>query len=151
MLVDSKQEILSISEILNAAIDEQKVPKKMVTATKLAFIKESGMPDTDVRQFGNTVFISHIKEKNGMKVAFGRPLNADTGKNFLENVEEYIQFLMDNKVNYFVSSYKDKAMDSVLNYIQRPEVQERVGTKLNVKTKPSKDQTMVLVELGGLQ
>lgn len=146
MLVDSKQELLSIPEIMDAAIDEQKIPQDQISASKLAVVQEGSMPDADVRQFGNTVFISHFKEKDGKKVVFGRPINADVGKNFLENVEDYVMFLTDQGVGYFISGFKDPKMKTVISHLERPDTQRRMGTKVTAKLTPTKSQTAVFLK-----
>lgn len=114
----------------------------------LSIIKEASMPGADVRQFGNTVFITHIKEREGEVFAFGRPLNADTARNYLKNVEEYVKFLVKEKlVKYFITYYKDYRLNSVVKYLQLPKVQQRIGAKLKIKTKEAKDKTAVGVEV----
>jgi len=148
MPTDSSKKQLGISEVIVAAIQEQKVPQKLAGPHMLSIIKEASMPGADVRQFGNTVFITHIKEREGEVFAFGRPLNADTARNYLKNVEEYVKFLVKEKlVKYFITYYKDYRLNSVVKYLQLPKVQQRIGAKLKIKTKEAKDKTAVGVEV----
>lgn len=150
MPTDSSKKQLGIPEVIVAAIQEQKVPQKMVGPHILAIVKETSMPGTDVKQFGNTVFITHIKEREGEVFAFGRPLNADTARNYLKNVENYVKFLVDEKlVKYFFTYYKDSRLDSVVKYLKLPKVQERIGAQLKIKTKEAKGRTAVGVEVEG--
>lgn len=143
MPIDSNQKQLSIPEVIVAAMQEQGVSKRMVGPYILSILKESSMPNTDVRTFGNTAFITHIKEKEGMKAAFGRPLNADTARNYLKNVEEYIKSLVDQSVSHFITYYKDPRIDTVIKYIKLPKVQKRIGAELDVKTKKTNSNTVV--------
>lgn len=147
MMVSSQEQLLSIPEILQTSIEEQKIPKNMVMPSMLALVKEATMPDTDVRQFGNTVFISHFKEKNGLKVVYGRALNADTAENFLKNGEEYFEYLIDEGVNYFITQYVDPRFQTIFRYIQRPDVQARVGGTARVETRKTKNGFLSVVKI----
>ena len=138
MPVNSNEQELSIPEILVYALKEQNVPENMVAPSILALVKEGSMEETDVRNYGNTVFISHFKEKDGVKAVFGRALNADTARNYMQNGEEYFRYLLDEKVDYFVSIYNDPRVGIIFKYIQRPEVQARVGGKATVEIKQTK-------------
>lgn len=147
MPISSDEKQLSISEILVYALKEQKVPQNMVAPYLAAFIKEGSMPDTDVRNFGNTVFISHFKTKDNVKVVFGRGLNADTARNYLVNGEEYFKYLLEEKVNYFFTIYEDVRLGTIFKYIQRPEVQARVGGKATVEMKQANGQYGATVKI----
>jgi hypothetical protein len=138
MPVSSDEKQLSVSEIVVAALREQNVPQNMIAPSVIGFVKEGTMPDTDVRNFGNTAFITHFKEKNNIKVAFGRALNADTARNYLINGEDYFKYLIDENVDYFFATYKDPKIGIIFKYIQRPEVQARVGGTAIVRTTEGK-------------
>lgn len=137
MATDSNEKLLSIPEIIVANLKEQNVEQRMVAPYVLAIVKEGAMPDTDVRQFGNTVFISHFKTKNDTKVVFGRAFNVDTARNYLTNGEEYFKYLIQEKVDYFVTIYTDSRLSIIFKYIQRPEVQARVGGTAEVQMRES--------------
>ena len=95
--VDSNQKLLDTPSIITMAADQlgnmykgSKLPLQTILAT---IAKETSLPDADVVQVGNTVFIGHIgKGKNKTKM-HGRPLNVDTGKNFIRNMLKYGGYL----------------------------------------------------------
>lgn len=97
------------------------------------------MEDTDVRNYGNTVFISHFKTRDGVKAVFGRALNADTARNYLRNGEDYFRYLIEEEVDYFVTLYDDPRIGIIFKYIERPEVQQRVGGKATVEIRETPD------------
>ena len=76
--VDSKQEQLSISEIITQAV--YNTPPKDIPpyAAILGIVKEGTLPNTTVEQYGNTVFITHFAKDK--KVAIGRALNIEIGR-----------------------------------------------------------------------
>lgn len=146
-MVNSDERQLGIPEIFVEAMREQNVPRDQYAATLVSFAKEASLPNTDLRNFGNTLFLSHIKEKNGTKVAFGRALNADIARNYLQNGEAFFKFLISEKVDYYITFYSDPRLDIIFRYIQRPEVQKRVGGKATVTTRKNKTSTAVVVQI----
>jgi hypothetical protein len=131
--ISSDEKQLSISEIMVYALQEQDMPKDMLAPSMAALVQEGAMPDTDVRNYGNTVFITHFKTKDGVKAVFSRGLNADTARNYLSNGEEYFKYLMGEKVDYFVTFFEDARLKTIFRYIERPEVQARVGGTATVE------------------
>jgi len=147
MLTSSDNKKLGIPEIMLRALQNQGLEQRMIAPSIAGLVQEGAMPDTDVRQYGNTVFITHFKTKDGMKVAYGRALNADKAKNYLKNGEEYFRYLLDENVNYFISLYEDPKLSSVFKYIQRPEVQARVGGTAEVEMKEAHGMYGVTIKL----
>lgn len=101
--VDSKQEQLSIPEIITQAV--YNTPREGVPpyAAILSIIKEGTMPHTEVKQYGNTVFITHFSEDKDL--AIGRALNIDTAQNFVYNGEEYFRDLVRGGSKKFVAQF----------------------------------------------
>ena len=63
--VDSKKKVLNVQEIVQHALDYQQFSNpyaKNTAVSYLAVLTEMSQPNTDVKQFGNTIFITHIKK-----------------------------------------------------------------------------------------
>jgi len=111
-LVDSKERKLEPPEVLvyAAATNNGLVPAGGETpypvhAMISAIAAETEIPGTDVKQFGNTLFIAHRgKGANRNKMA-GRALNADTGRNFLNNSLQYISYLQKKGITHYSTSF----------------------------------------------
>ena len=83
MIVDSKQQMLTVNEILQTAAEESQsqYPLEIVYA---AFFKEIQMPNSKFYRYGNTIFVIHADVKKPGIGSF-RALNADTADNFLQS------------------------------------------------------------------
>jgi hypothetical protein len=102
-MVDSKQEELSISEIITQAVYNTPTEGVPPYAAILSIIKEGSMPNTTVEQYGNTVFITHFSEDKDLAV--GRALNIDVARNFIYNGEAYFRDLVRNGTRKFVAQF----------------------------------------------
>ena len=101
--VDSKQEQLSIPEIITQAVYNTPVEGVPPYAAILSIIKEGTMPNCEVKQYGNTVFITHFSEDKDLAV--GRALNVDVASNFIYNGEEYFRDLVKGGTRKFVAQF----------------------------------------------
>ena len=63
--------------------------------------KETTMENADVVQVGNTVFIGHKGKGANKSKMVGRAFNVDTGRNFINNILNYLNYLQNKKLcNY---------------------------------------------------
>ena len=84
-VIDSKQELVPEPTIIVLSVDQ--INTKYPLATALAIIaKEGSMPSADIRQFGNTVFLSHRGSGENQNKMVGRAFNIDTARNYISNV-----------------------------------------------------------------
>jgi hypothetical protein len=67
---------------------------------------EANMPRTDIKQFGNTLFISHRGKGANRNKMVGRALNADTGRNFLTNSLQFISYLQKKGITHYSTSFE---------------------------------------------
>jgi hypothetical protein len=117
MIVDSKQQMLQVNELLRVAAEntQSEYPPEMVFA---AFMREAQMPNSKFLRYGNTIFIIHGDlEKAG--VGSFRALNADTAQNFLQSS---YQFVIDAyKAGYYmlVTQFKDENLINLFKIIAR--------------------------------
>lgn len=105
--VDSKERLLSIPEIVTQVSATQSKSGLPLQVMLLAFVKEGSMPNTEVKQYGNTVFITHFSEDRDL--AIGRALNLDTARNFVANGDEYFRDLVRGGTRKFVAQFKQKS------------------------------------------
>ena len=146
MPVNSKQQQLSTPEVIAMALKDMRTPQERVAAAMLGIVQQASMPDTDTKQFGNTVFISHIKSReDGLTVAYLRALNADTARNYLNNGIEYFKYIIDKGVSYVFMTFTESSVVSVLKAIEDPQVQAQVGMKAKVAMKKAPNGNYIAV------
>ena len=115
--VDSKERQMSISEIVVQATATQSKRNIPLQAALLAFVKGGSMPNTEVKQYGNTVFITHFSKDKDLAV--GRSLNMDTARNFLENGRKYFQDLVRNGTKKFVAQFNQRSYTMAFAVLKR--------------------------------
>jgi hypothetical protein len=142
--VDSNKEQLSIPDIITQAVYNN--PPKGVPpyAALLSIVKEGTMPNTEVKQYGNTVFITHFSEDRDLAV--GRALNIDLAKNFIINGEEYIADLVRGGTKKWVAQFDQKSFATALMAFKRKPITTEM--KLWMVDTP-KGETQVRIALDG--
>jgi len=142
--VDSKKDQLSIPEIITQAV--YNTPSKDVPAYAaiLSIVQEGAMPNTEVKQYGNTVFITHFDEDKDL--AIGRALSIDTAKNFIVNGEEYFRDLYRGGTRKFVAQFKQASFATAFMAFKRKPITTEMEMWM-VET-PSGD-TQVRIALDG--
>lgn len=136
MPVNSKQKELDTHEVIVTSFKDMKVPQEQLTPALLGVIQQASMPDADTKQFGNTVFISHIKTSDeGLTVAYLRAINADTARNYLNNGIEYFKYIIDKDVSFVFMTFTESSVVSILKAIEDPDVQAKVGKRARVGMK----------------
>lgn len=115
--VDSNQQKLSTNEVIEMFAKNQDLGDIPYYAAMLGFVKESSLPNTEVIQFGNTVFISHFSE-DGTKVVM-RTLNVDVGNNLIENAKQYAMHLVSRGVEELFTQFDDPSFINLIKIIER--------------------------------
>jgi hypothetical protein len=115
MLVDSKQQKLQMQDVIKNAVEETKSEYDPKTAF-LAIVKETTLPNTQVLQIGNTLFIVHDTEEKGHGIF--RAINADTAQNYLDNSVEFTQKAY-NELNYdfLTTEFTDPTLLNIFKYV----------------------------------
>jgi hypothetical protein len=142
--VDSKKDKLSIPEIITQAVYNNPPEGVPPYAAILAIVKEGTMPNTEVKEYGNTVFITHFNESKDLAV--GRALNIDTAKNFILNGEEYFRDLVRGGTKKFVAQFDQKSFATAFLAFKRKPITTEMQMWM-VET-PS-GQTQVRIALNG--
>ena len=124
-LVDSQQTPLPTPEvIMRDEAANTLAPKDMSLEHRLAILtKQFMLPDTDMVQVGNTVFVGHPgkgKQKNKM---YGQLFNADPADNYVNNFIKYLSVLRKRGVTHY-------SADIETNFFKG--VEDAVNNKLNL-------------------
>ena len=102
------------------------------------------MPNTEVKQYGNTVFITHFSEDRDLAV--GRALNIDIAKNFFFNGEDYFRDLVRGGTRKWVAQFDQKSFATALLAFKRNPITTEM--KLWIVDTP-KGKTQVRIALDG--
>ena len=144
--IDSKKNELSIPEILIRTIDNNPVKGLTTEAAIAALVQEGAMPNTEVSQYGNTVFFTHYGTGKNKDLVVGRALNVDTASNFIANGEQYFRDLYKNDVRRFVTQFEQPSFASAFKQLQRKPITSEM--KVYILPTPS-GQTQVRVVFAG--
>ena len=90
--IDSNQEKIAPGQVMAIAakqLNEDNIPLEAMLAS---VAKETTMENADVVQVGNTVFIGHKGKGANKSKMVGRAFNVDTGRNFINNMVNYLGF-----------------------------------------------------------
>lgn len=115
--VDSKKDQLSIPEIITQAVYNNPPKDVPPYAAILSIIKEGTLPNSEVKQYGNTVFITHFDETRDLAV--GRALNIDSAKNFIINGEEYFRDLVRGGTRKFIAQFDQRSFATAFMAFKR--------------------------------
>ena len=142
-LVDSNQRILGMGEIIQIAAETTKSPYPIQTVL-LALTKELTEKGVQHAQIGNTLFIVH--KLSSPRSIFFRALNADVGKNYIENSIAFVKWAYDKGYDLAVTEFQDPSLLNIMSYIAKRPPHEGMG----YKAQKSKDGSMyrVTIKLG---
>lgn len=120
--IDSQEQQLEMSQIIFMAVtraeeNNELPPNVSIVAAVTSIAKESGLPDTDVQQIGNTVYISHFNES--WEEASTRAFNMDVAKNFVTNTFEFAEGLANSGVKRLTVDFKGESIKQMLMMVAR--------------------------------
>lgn len=142
--VDSKKDQLSIPEIITQAVYNNPPKDVPPYAAILSIVKEGTLPNTEVKQYGNTVFITHFGEDKDLAV--GRALNIDTAKNFIINGEEYFRDLVRGGTRKFVAQFDQRSFATAFMAFKRKPITTEMDMWMGETTT---GKTQVRISLDG--
>ena len=149
-VVNSREQKLRGTDIITISVSDM-TPPEMQAKVMAMIAKETTIPNTDMVQFGNTVFITHIKE--GMEKSWGRAFNVDTAKNFVANGFRFFTHLQEMGVKRYVTSYQGDTYDAAVKvWKKRADTQEVEDesdrTEVIMGKAKKKGETVVFIRLG---
>lgn len=119
MIVDSKQEQLTLPNIVKFGSENIKSNEYSYKQIYVALMKELTMPSSLAINEGNTVFIVH-KSDSDPRVATIRAINADTARNYLENSKVIASELYNNYgIDIIVSQFDDPSLLNIWKYVAK--------------------------------
>lgn len=115
-MVDSKQEQLQPTQVMMIAAQSIGDVKKFGMKVFMpAMITEMSQPNTEVKQFGNTLYIVH-KGPDGK--GYFKALNADTARNYLENSYAFLDWAhKELGMKILVTQFKDRTIFNIFKMI----------------------------------
>ena len=145
-LVDSKEKLLGGPEIIAQSIysmDNLPYPKEAILASIAA---ETTLPNTDIVQIGNTVFVSHVGKGKNSKKMVGRAFNVDTGRNFVKNGFKYFTYLQKRGITHYTTEFDGPVFLNGFKIFKRRAKQQ--DTQIGIGMDPETNQYVVYMRLG---
>lgn len=123
--LDSAGKKLSMPEIILYAVQRAKAEGEFPLSTPVgavvtAITAEMSMPNTDVKQIGNTVFVSHFS-KDKTETAT-RAFNKDSARNFVNNSVAYATGLAESGVKRMTVDFKGESIKQMLMAVAKSPV-----------------------------
>jgi hypothetical protein len=143
-IVDSNQRQLDIHEIIIMAVKNLE-GNKPIQNILMAIYEETSMDGCEVVNIGNTVFIGHRgKDKNKTKMV-GRPLNVDTGRNYIKNMLRYIAYIQEQGITHYTSQFKEDTLLPAMRVMEK----RLQDTDTEFSVVPTKNNNyVVLIKIG---
>tara|TARA_R100000544_G_scaffold30764_1_gene17039 strand:+ start:847 stop:1311 length:465 start_codon:yes stop_codon:yes gene_type:complete len=143
--IDSNQEKIAPGQVMAIAakqLNEDNIP---VEAMLASVAKETAMENADIVQVGNTVFLGHKGKGANKSKMVGRAFNVDTGRNFINNILNYLNYLQNKKFTHYASQFKGDTLLPAMRALEK-----RMADKdSNIAVGRSKDgQYVVFINLG---
>ena len=143
--IDSNQEKIARGQVMAIAAEQLKENNIPVEAMLASVAKETTMENADVVQVGNTVFIGHKGKGANKSKMVGRAFNVDTGRNFINNILNYLNYLQNKKFTHYASQFKGDTLLPAMRALEK-----RMADKdSNIAVGRSQDgQYVVFINLG---
>ena len=116
-VVDSTQNPLPAPTILAMIVEQQDLGGVSEQAALAALAYESSLPDVDLVQVGNTVFMGHRGVEGNKNKMVGRSFNVDTARNYISNYVKYLKLIEDKGVTHYSIDFQGEALVPVANAI----------------------------------
>jgi hypothetical protein len=116
-VVDSKQEPLPAPTILTMVVGQLDLDGISKEAALAGLAHEVSMPNVDLVQVGNTVFVGHSGVGVNKNKVVGRAFNVDTARNYIENYVKYLKLVEDKGVTHYSVDFDGEALVPVAKAI----------------------------------
>jgi hypothetical protein len=148
MVVDSKKKLLSTPEIVVKSVQASDLNGIPVYAVLMGLMKEMSLPDAEVKQFGNTVFIGHRARQNKNWIIC-KLITIDSSKNLIDNCEAYVKFLVDSKIEKMATApFESKQISNMIKVLERKPFAKNWVFNW---APPKNNKTMVVIEFGNAE
>ena len=133
-VVDSTQEPLPAPSVLSIAATELDLGGVTVEAAMLGLAHEMSLPDVDLVQVGNTVFVGHRGKKGQKAKMVGRAFNVDTARNFVNNYIKYLTTLRDKGITHYSIDFDGEELVPIAKAVGKRVHELGMQTKLGAFT-----------------
>jgi len=123
-MVDSKQQQLQPSQILDIAYKNTGAPYSLEQAKKVILAEFQREGSWSV-QYGNTIFLVHTVNKP--RQGFFRAFNADTAQNYLENSRKFVEAAYATGYDVLVTQFTDSSILGIFKAIAKNPPREDMG------------------------
>jgi hypothetical protein len=148
-LIDSDEKLLKGPEIITGAVHnmpDMGVPLQSVLAV---IAGETTLPNTDIVQVGNTVFLAQVGKGENQHKVVGRAFNMDTGRNFVKNGFKYFNYLQQKGYTHYSTTFDSLVFLNAFKIFQRRAKQQDTEIYIGVVTKgTAMDKYVVYMRLG---
>ena len=117
-VVNSDKEELPPASIIAIYVDGTDKRGRSTHEILMMIAKEGSLENSDMIQFGNTVFLGHTGTTSTTKM-IGRALNVDTARNFVANALEYIRYLQDKGITHYATQISDDKLLGVFKIVKK--------------------------------
>jgi hypothetical protein len=147
VIVDSNEKILPGPEIVAQTIYNMPQMKFSNEAVMAAIAAETNLPNTDIVQIGNTVFLAHRGKGPNKKKMVGRAFNVDTGRNFTVNGFKYFTYLQQKGVTHYTTFFDGPVFLNAFKIFQRRA--KKQDTEIGIgRLEQYEDKYVVFIKLG---
>ena len=118
-IVDSNKKKLDIHEIIIMGVHNLESDGLEFKKIMGAIMAETQRETCEVVKVGNTVFIGHRGEGKNKTKMVGRPLNVDTGRNYIKNILEYMAYIQGQGITHYSAQFEGEALLPAMRVIHK--------------------------------
>ena len=118
-IVDSNKKKLDIYEIITMAVHNLESDGLEFKKAIATILTEAQRETCEVVKVGNTVFIGHRGEGKNKTKMVGRPLNVDTGRNYVKNMLEYGAYIQGQGITHYTTQFEGSELLPAMRVIHK--------------------------------
>ena len=118
-IVDSNQKQLDIHTIITMAVNNLDTGEMPIQTVLVSIVNETQRETCEVVNVGNTVFIGHRGEGKNKNKMVGRPLNVDTGRNYIKNMLKYGAYIQGQGITHYSAQFKGSELLPAMRVIHK--------------------------------
>jgi len=117
--ISSNDEQIIAPEIIRMALGQIGSGGRSVATALATVAMEGTLEGADTAQFGNTVFLAQQGRGASKNKMVGRAFNVDTGRNYLNNCLEYLEYLREKGITHYSTTFEGSEVLKLLQLLQR--------------------------------
>tara|TARA_R100001082_G_scaffold22658_1_gene10937 strand:- start:14585 stop:15037 length:453 start_codon:yes stop_codon:yes gene_type:complete len=148
-MVDSKEKLLNAANIITIAAKDLGTGGIPLPSALASVAKEGTLSSADTVQVGNTVFLAHRGKGKNKNKMFGRAFNADTARNYINNLVKYFNHLKNKGITHYSAQFNGEKMRNLLNIVGQ-NIQD-IATKFMIARTKQEGTYRVMIAFGSKQ